>query len=251
VDRTDPIAFAGRSAIQVGLVTPAVPLTVRVVPYLALNRGPFTVPLPALNEDRIERREPFHGWRPLDWAAGTGETVVVDDLDHGFGIERTGDRSMLRVRGRSRGGDLDEGLPVLASGSQPAEWSRVTSPDAYGKYRHTMAVVVPGAADQVATFKADLPKAGLWDLEYHLPPAGSEPSAGRRGTWRLAVVGGSGERDVTFDADGGEIGWNKVTEVDLPAGEVQVRVSDATDGDLVVADAIRWTPGTRAGERGQ
>ncbi|HZM69804.1 MAG TPA: hypothetical protein VFB95_05465 [Candidatus Cryosericum sp.] len=249
-DRTEPIPFPGRSAIQVGLVTAAVPQTVRVVPYLALNRGPFTVPLPALNEDRIERREPFHGWRPLDWAAGAGETVVVDDLDQGFGIERIGERSRWRVRGRSRGGDLDEGLPVLTSGSPPSEWSRTTSPDAYGKYRHTMAVVVPGAADQVATFTADLPKAGLWDLEYHLPPAGSEPSAGRRGTWRLAVVGGSGERDVTFDADGGEVGWNKVTEVDLPAGEVQVRVSDATDGDLVVADAIRWTPGTRAGERG-
>jgi hypothetical protein len=247
-DRTEPIPFPGRSAIRIGLVTPSVPRSVRVAPYLALNRGPFAVPLPPVNEDRIERREPFHGWRVLDWTPAAGEAVVVDDLDGGFGVDKPAGRSLLRVRGRRRGGDLDEGLPVASTGRLTAEWSRLASPEAYGKYRHTMAVVLAGAASQFATFTAAIPRAGRWGLEYHLPPP--EKAGIRRGTWHLAVVDGSSERAVSFDAEGGESGWNKVTEVDLRAGEVQVRVSDATDGDLVVADAIRWTPGSGAGKRG-
>jgi hypothetical protein len=250
-DRTDPIPFPGPGAVRIGLVTSAVPQSVRVVPYLALNRAPFAVPLPSFNEDRIERREPFHGWRHLDWSPSVAQAVVVDDLDPGFGVERLTERSLWRVRGQSRRGDLDEGLPVLGTGRPPAEWSRTTSPDAYGRYRHTMAVVVPGAADQVATFTAAIPHAGRWDLEYHLPPAGGGKPGGRRGTWHLSVVDGSGERALSFDADGGEPGWNKVTAVDLAAGDVKVRVSDVTNGDLVVADAIRWTPETRIADRGR
>ena len=47
---------------------------------------------------------------------------------------------------------------------------------------------------------------------------------------------------VEFDADEAVKGWNKLGEFDLEAGEVRVQVSDLTTGEIVVADAIRWTP---------
>lgn len=37
-------------------------------------------------------------------------------------------------------------------------------------------------------------------------------------------------------------GWNKLGEFELDPGEVSVVVSDRADGQVLVADAIRWTP---------
>ena len=39
-------------------------------------------------------------------------------------------------------------------------------------------------------------------------------------------------------------GWNLVGDsMELPAGLVTLSISNRSDGDLVIADAIRWTPG--------
>ncbi len=47
---------------------------------------------------------------------------------------------------------------------------------------------------------------------------------------------------MTFDARTAMTGWNDLGTFELPAGPVTVVVSDATTGDVVVADAIRWEP---------
>ena len=52
---------------------------------------------------------------------------------------------------------------------------------------------------------------------------------------------GSGQL-MAFDIEAREM----VGVYDLPAGEVQVKVPNKTDGDYVMADAVRWTPVARA-----
>ena len=60
------------------------------------------------------------------------------------------------------------------------------------------------------------------------------------GTYNLRIVAGEQARPVPFDARVAVPGWNVIGTYDLPAGPVTVEVADATDGDVVVADAIRW-----------
>ena len=60
------------------------------------------------------------------------------------------------------------------------------------------------------------------------------------GTWNLTLVDESGSQEITFDAGGGEAGWNSLGMFEVAEGEVRLMVSNETDGDYVVADAIRW-----------
>ena len=48
------------------------------------------------------------------------------------------------------------------------------------------------------------------------------------------------EWSLDFDAGLGEPGWNKLGEFDLPGGLTRLEVSNVTNGQVVIADAIRW-----------
>lgn len=242
-EKSEPVLVRGRSAVEVGLTTSAPVRSLRVAPYFSLNRDPFSVQLPALDAETIVNAEGFSGSRVLDWTPSAAEAIVVDDLDGGFGLDESQGTGMLRVAGRG-GSDvqLDQGLPV-GQGMQPARWSRVASPQAFGKYRRTMVVVRAGEGKRRAVFTVELPRAGSWQLEYHLPQRPASGKTSRHpGKWNLTVAEGGADHEVRFDADSGEAGWNALGTFDVAAGEVRVTVSDSTDGDYVVADAIRWVP---------
>jgi hypothetical protein len=121
----------------------------------------------------------------------------------------------------------------------------LTYADAFGKYRRTMAVVKSGSGQRSAGFRADLVNAGEWELEYYFPGyagRGRRRSSRSPGTWKLTIEDSSGTRDVQFDAERAEVGWNSLGRFEMAVGEATVRISDDTDGDFVQADAIRWTP---------
>lgn len=241
---SEPIRIAGRSAVEVGLVTSEPLQSVRVAPYLALNRDPFNLVLPSLDEQRIVDAEPFDGSRPVEWVTDDGGAIVVDDLDDGFSVsEAVSDSWLAGLRG---GGErvLDRGLPITSLSVRTSKWSRMTYSDAFGRYRRTMAVVRAGEGLRSATFEAELPHAGSWELSYYVPQYTSRfgQQGGNLGTWKLRVEDGSGSRDLTLDADAAQRGWNSLGALEMAAGTVMVVLSDETDGRFVQADAVRWVP---------
>jgi len=248
-EKGEPLLVRGESAVQIGLTASAPVRSLKVAPYFALNRDPFAVNLPTLDEEKIVDEEPFVGSQELVWSPPVEEAIVVDDLDGGFSLEESGEQGMLRVAGR--GSDdvaLDQGIPISQRDMQPARWSRRAASDAFGKYRRTMAVVQAGKGNRHAVFTVDLPHAGSWQLEYYLPPRPGRSNR-RPGTWNLTVENGGEDHEVSFDADGGESGWNALGTFTVEKGEVRVKISDSTDGDYVVADAIRWVPLTDVASR--
>jgi hypothetical protein len=254
-ERGEPFEVPGLGAVEVGLVTSDPLRVARIAPYLSLNRDPFNISLPTLDQEKIVDAEPFSGTRESDWTPVETATVVVDDLDDGFFWEENEGRSLLRFRGRGvEEEDLDQGLPTPPQGLGSAKrWSRMTYADAYGKYRRTMAVVTSGSGERTAGFRAELDRAGQWELEYYYPGFAGQ---GRRrtsrspGTWKLTIEDSSGQRDVEFDAERAEVGWNSLGRFEMASGLATVAISDDTDGDFVQADAIRWTPVDR-GDQGE
>ena len=258
----DPIKISGQSAMEIGLVISEPLRSARIVPYLAHNRDPFNVSLPPLDEERIVADEPFAGGRPVEWTPRESNAIVVDDLDgpceettNCFTVEETGTGSRLRVAASGREDeDLDQGLPVSRGDrGSTNRWSRMTYPDAFGKYRHTMALVSSGKGAKLASFRAAIPRAGQWELEFHLPAKSTRGSLSRdRGNWKLTIEDSSGSQEVSFNAEGGDPGWNSVGIFEIADGEVHVRVSDETDGgQYVLADAIRWVPAEGGGDVAQ
>jgi hypothetical protein len=248
-EQAEPFRVPGNGAVEVGLITSDPLRVARIAPYLSLNRDPFNIPLPALDEEKIGDGEPFSGTRESNWVPEETSAIVVDDLDDGFFWEEEEGRSMLRFSGRGvEEEDLDHGLPTPLQGLGGAnQWSRLTYADAYGKYRRTMAAVRSGSGKRNAGFRAELTQAGEWELEYYFPGyagRGSRRTSRSPGTWKLTIEDSSGTHEVEFDAERAEVGWNSLGRFEMATGEATVRISDDTEGDFVQADAIRWTPVT-------
>ena len=173
---------------------------------------------------------------------------MIDDLDPGFSVEdRAGDTrrrigAAILEPGRQR--ELDQGLPVASQ--RAGEWSRATMATGWGKYRHTVAGSIPGDGSAVAIFAADLPEPGRWRLEYHVPnPQGLGfwgPSYGTLGTLGMTVIADGQEVEIAFDGASADVGWNEIDEFEFASTHVRLEVSNRTDGEMVVADAIRWLP---------
>ena len=243
-ERSEPILIAGNSAVEYGIVLSEPLHSVRVFPYLSLNRSPFNLSLPVLDEERLSSDEPWEGVRPIELEAEDDGSLIVDDLDEMFEVASSGKKG-LRAKSKNSDEDLDGGLPIVASERMPSRWSRLKYNDAFGEYRRTLAIVRAGQGDKMATFETEVPKAGRWELSFYLPSKqrfGLMRESRERGSWKLLLDDGSGEREIEFDAADADSGWNSLGMFEVASGTVRVSVTDETDGEYVVADAIRWTP---------
>ena len=65
------------------------------------------------------------------------------------------------------------------------------------------------------------------------------------------MIDPSGEQQITFDADGGESGWNTLGTFEIADGETRVEIANSSEGGrAVIADAIRWVPASTGGTGG-
>lgn len=247
---SEAIKLSGRSAIQYGTIVSRLPNSYHLSPYFALNRDTFKIKMGSIDHEKIINREPLEGTREISWEIPFSESIIVDDLDENFTVvEEDDDKGFQRLETlRSSDIETDQGLPYEALNSiirgrpVPEEWSRMSNGTAWGKYRHTTAVIESGDGSKKAVFSASLPVDGEWDLEFHMP---AKSIVQRRdwGKWNITVRDSNGDQqEVKFDSKAGSEGWNLADKLNLPKGEVTVEISNKTDGDFVVADAIRWSP---------
>ena len=255
---SDPVRVDGDSSVEVGLVYSRPPREVWLFPYLSRNRREVRLEVLDYDEELIVDTDPFLGVRSSEWLPDSGVGIVIDDLDSGFSI-REGQLSGTEKRTTDWSGvPLDSGIPVygvFADGRVPT-WARQELPSSWGKYRHTIVRASPGDQGVSAVFSAYLPTPGRWTLSYHVPhltqlavvAVGSrfrgryERLIGTLGSVEIVVATESTEVESRFDGRSSEAGWNPLGTFDLAAGPVDVAVSTRSDGDLVLADAIRWTP---------
>ena len=252
--KSDPIYLAGKSMIQFGMVFSRPPSSVFLEPYLSLNRGSFALEPNRLDTGKIIKTEPIEGLQELPYSVPRDAAVVVDDLDAGFKVvKREGDKGMRVTAREDKNGIIDQGLPAASAYQMPSVWSRLVNPGSYGIYRHTFAIIGAGGGETSAVFTAVIDQPGEWNLELYIPRLNNETSNLFRrldltqdrkiGTFDLVVTDSNGDRhEIKFDPTRAPTGWNLVGEIDLPEGETTVAVSNKTDGDYVVADAIRWKP---------
>lgn len=250
IEESAPIRVPGRGAVEYGVVLSRPPRRAWVEPYLSLNRDRFELDLGHVSEDTKLDEPPFEGVREVPWQAPDPDVITVDDLDDGFEVVGGGERRGLRLAARGVDAETDHGLPRVDGGRPPSRWSRASSDAAWGRYRHTVAWVRAGDGSSRAEFHATLPADGDWELELHVPDPSRLGFLRNLGSWQLSVEDGAEPRQVSFDAAAAGSGWSAVGTWQLAAGEVTVVLSDETDGQAVIADAIRWRRITGAGTGG-
>ena len=259
---SDPVRVGGNAAVEVGLVVGTPPAEVWVSPYLSLNRRDIRLEVPEFDVKSVVDAEPFNGSRESQWRPQVDPGIVVDDLDPGFSVvyETTADKDRYEQQAPNwlaGNVDMDQGLPAYDPfGLRPRGWMRIELPGSWGRYRHTVASAFPGDGGASARFAAQLPEAGRWRVDYHVPemkfrknsPAGGtvmvQVRTGvltqRKGNYEMKIVADGVDPTVEFDGEAATIGWNGLGEFRLPAGEVSLVVSNETSGSMVIADAVRW-----------
>jgi hypothetical protein len=247
----EPIRLAGRHAIQYGTIVSRLPSMYFFVPVLSYNRSTFEIQMAPVNHDQIVDAEKIEGVKDIPWEIPSSSSIIADDLDDGFSIVNDKEEVKgLRIKAKEKKNntDLDQGLPytsynVLPGGlGMPDQWTRISNGMTYGKYRHTAAYIKKGEGAKKAVFSSELPRAGAWDLEIYIPMKNVFQNR-KWGTWHGVVTDKNGDKhQVEFDSKSGTEEWNLTGKYDLPQGKVTFELTDSTDGDMVVADAIRWTP---------
>lgn len=244
--KSKPVHLAGKSIIQYGEIVSRPPDNVFLEPYLSLNRQPFMLPLNSVNFDKIINEKPFEGIKALPYLVSNEDSIIVDDLDDGFSIIEDGSDNGIRITVRENSKKpIDHGLPVTSLYDVPSTWSRAVYTTSYGKYRHTLSVVGAGNGKKKAVFKADIPKAGQWNLELHLPLKTRIMPSKKWGSYQVIVTDSSADNhEINFDSKTAlnSSDWNPAGTINLPKGITIVTITNKTDGDFVVADAIRWLP---------
>ena len=248
---TDPVQIPGNTTMELGMVTDEAPTQLWLRPYLALNRAMVWIDIVTeTSAPNPTVTGPLTGARPSLWMPQI-EGIVVDDLDPGFTVERRKGQREVPERSRQAFGgndpDLDQGLSVEPT--TPGEWYRVTYPTSWGRYRHTVAGASAGDGSQVAQFAADLPVSGRWRLDFYLPDPRPPGWAfeGRRsyatlGNFDMKLLADGETTPLSFDGAVARTGWNKIEEFEFATTEVRLEISTRTDGEMVIADAIRWVP---------
>jgi ABC-type transport system involved in multi-copper enzyme maturation permease subunit len=244
--KSDPIRLAGKSTVQFGRIVSSRPAYVLLEPYLSLNRTSIFLPLNTLDEEKIEKKEAIEDLLELPYSIPQEEFIVVDDLDPGFRVIEEKKSRGLRILAREdKDKTTDQGLPLTSTYSIPRAWSRAVYTTSFGKYRRTFAVVGAGEGEKKAMFTADINQAGQWDLELFTPWKPNIMPGRKWGTYNLLITDSNGDQhEIKFDSNAAAQGWNLAGSIDLPEGKTTVTVSNKTDGQFVVTDAIRWSPST-------
>lgn len=177
----DPIRVEGNTSLQIAFTDTFPTSTISIEPLLALNRHAIGLELPSLDDYRPTDAPALPPTTKIDWLPPYADSVIVDDLDDGFSIIGT-DTEAVRVKippileyfiggfGIPNDDVLDRGLPSTnAISLSQYPWSRTVDPKSYGKYRFTYATKRQANKDASASFKATLPKPGLWRLAFHVP----------------------------------------------------------------------------------
>ena len=262
---TRPIQIERRSSVKIAIHSHVPVEFMAINPFFSLNRTPLEVKRATGTEIPSVTRKPSAMVQPSNWAWRFEGKLCIDDLDPGFSIEPAtigeASRSTLRmIMFNQTDPELmsyDLGLRVFDPNTSESatEWTRQRVDSSFGVFQRTLVRAEHDATPQVARFTATLPRAGEWELQYHLPDF--EDVRGDRnfglnqnvfqnkhqrgwGDFDIKVAQAEEIHSIRLTAKSLKHGWNSIQKLTLDSDQVTVSVSTRTSSETVVADAICW-----------
>ena len=253
IDSMSPVVVDGLASVELEWVGSEPPDVLWLHPYLSANRHSFAIQLGEVVVQPESLVDAHFGAKTSDWRPAQELGMIVDDLDPGFAVETDAEaRWRFKLSDLTVARQLDQGLLLYErdrSVLRRNTWHREVVPTAWGRYRRTIALAQGGDGGARAVASAHLPSRGRWALAFHVPlspppdfPGERAPEAHLRflGGYDMVLRTANGETSIEFDGRAANFGWNALGAFDLPAGEVQLVVTNRTLGDIVLFDAIRW-----------
>ncbi len=204
----------GKQAKEIGIVLDEQPQLLQINTMISQNI-PLELTQPLRDWQDQPKAVPFMGERIIELPQPLPE-IIVDDGDSGFSYSTGGSASFLK-RWLSGGSEsAQEKYKGITFWSPPREWTPTTLPDFYGKYIHSAVYIRSGKGEKKATFIAQIPESGTYDVYAwvaRMPMRFGRPGGGERsrepmtGVFNYLVHHDDGVEKVAIDTKEVTPGW--------------------------------------------
>lgn len=248
---SEVVVIPPRMSVEIGMNSDRSPMDAWFVPtVVSENRFATPVDLVSRTDDKeVLIEDTLVGFKQSKWVPSPREEIVVDDLSADVRVwSGTRFKSVVDIENCANLSRHRDFVPSKA-------WCRVDFERSFGAYRRTMLVAHHGNGEYLVEYPARIPSNGLWRLEFFVPKMDvSEamrlrmppvpPSLPKDGYVELSVKWNEESRSVKVNFAKASVGWNTLSDFQVPKGNVSVFVSNDAMGGSVVSDAIRWVPVT-------
>ncbi len=251
---------------RIGVVLDEAPRMMSINTMISKNI-PSTIDYPFPDTKLRDNVVPFDGEYVLDefpnYSSAT--EIIVDNEDPNFEIFDDHSQNFLKRMFNVDESEDEEPYQGLSFWRLPRNWVATTNADYYGKYIRSAHYVKAGGGERKVAWNAEITQAGNYDIYCYVGNErayyrrGRGPGGGRGGGpggGRGGGRGGGGSRgqlhylvyhdddpdgeEVLLDIGNAEEGWNYLGSFYFSAGAAKVELTNDTDGQLVIADAIKW-----------
>jgi len=196
-----------------------------------------------------EKKKAFHGESilPEPPATGFAGEIIVDNEDSGFILFNPPYESILKQMIHA---NIEEEKEIQYSRfewwSPPPQWTLIKNAAFFGTYIHSAYYIRSGDGKRHVSWKADIRESGIYDIYVYMFNKDNFWRGRRRrqgsmfGEFEYHVKHDSGEEVVSVSADEAPEGWNYLGSWYLSSGQTEVVLTNKSDGNIIIADAIKW-----------
>lgn len=203
-----------------------------------------------LNINDVVRHQPkivfFEGKRAASAPLYYRESneIIVDNEDEGFSMVNTGESRTVKDWWASRQNEEEEGdaYGMLRYWNPPVKWKPVAGEQFFGEYLKSAYYKRKGSGEGFLTWETNMTKPGHYEV--HAYVANVQSRRGRDNTkaseYHFTVHHDDGQAELVVAIDKDNYGWIYLGEFYWSEGQAKVQLSDVSNKDYVIGDAVKW-----------
>jgi hypothetical protein len=128
----------------------------------------------------------------------------------------------------------------------PETWRKVTDADFYGLFVHSGRYIKAGNGNKRVRWETELQESGNYDVYAYTRKFTMRWGRRRNSNQQMIndlhyfINHDDGTEPVVLETESVEQGWNLLGSFYFSAGKASVELSDLSEGQVVVADAVKW-----------
>ncbi|MFT3739603.1 MAG: hypothetical protein QM786_12665 [Breznakibacter sp.] len=238
-------SIAQGQKVEIGLMSDSEPRELIINTYVAENI-PSSQRL-GIDEVSSQTVVPFEGMREYTGSISIGEKfeTIVDNEDEGFSTENQKESKTIKDWWMKRNEEVTSGdkYQNITFWSPSLKWQPTLNSNYFGRYVKSSVYKAKGNGNASAQWKASLTESGNYTVYVYLSQQrGGGPRRDQneeKGTYLYSVSSDDGNTEVEIDPSQ-ESGWVYLGDFYISQGEASVSLSDKTERNIVLADAVKW-----------
>ncbi len=240
--------MAGKT-YDIGFLLDEEPRDVTVNTFLAANiPSNQTLTLNDVNRDN-KKIQFFEGLRESGkkMRYKNSSEIIIDNEDDGFKVNNTGESRTVKDWwvAMQNEEEEDETYSMIRFWNPPVSWKPVAGDQFFGQYLKSAVYKRKGSGEGYVSWNAKLNTSGMYEVYAYVPNVTTRfrrrrDSDNREINYNFTVYHDDGEEQVKVMVNNDNNGWMYLGEYYFSEGAAKVKLSDVTNNEYVVGDAVKW-----------